>query len=162
MKNKTNVLPVEKMSYVKNVPCETKLRFKKFSKNILKVSCHLKQRKKEKREMKYLLFFTQRLVNISLYTYNSYIISINCIYNSLLQNIQKYKGQKTDLMRWKSGRCPSEASFSGIHTNRPVRLVAFKSQTGSDWHPFFVADIVGLAWTFAASTVLSERKTYCY
>lgn len=66
--------------------------------------------------------------------------------------------EKPHLMRWKSGRCPGEASFSGIHTDRPVRLVALKSQTGSDGHPFFVTDIVGLARTLAASAVLSEKK----
>jgi len=61
-------------------------------------------------------------------------------------------------MRRKSGRCPSEASFSGIHTDGSVRLVAFKSQTRSDRYPFLMAYIMGLARTLAASAVLPEKK----
>lgn len=61
-------------------------------------------------------------------------------------------------MRWKSRRCPSEASFSSIHTDRSAWLVAFKSQTWPDGHPLFVTDIVGLSWALTAGAVLSERK----
>jgi len=65
-------------------------------------------------------------------------------------------------MRRKSGRCPSETSFSGIHTDGSVRLVAFKSQTGSDRYPFLVTDIMGLARTLATSAVLPGKKKYYY
>jgi len=62
-------------------------------------------------------------------------------------------------MQRKSGWCPSEASFSGIHADGSAGLVALKSQAGPDRHPLLVTDIVCLPRTLAARAVLPGRKT---